>query len=111
MKYLGLPDVRIDVGRNYRPALNVIEHVATRRGDTERGPQVRMRSSEARMRLLESGELAWVKGPRRQELAVLLVDDSIPDASVILRDIAGVAISEAVTVVKPDFDNPPPRVG
>ncbi len=111
MKHLGLPDVRIDVGRNYRPALNVIEHVATRRGDTERGPQVRMRGSEARIRLLEAGELVWVRGPRRQELAVLLVDDSIPDASVIVRDIAGVAISESVTVVKPDLDNPPPSVG
>ncbi len=111
MKHLGVPDVRIDVGRNYRPALNVIEYVATRRGVAERGPQVRMRSSEARIRLLETGELVWVKGPRRQELAVLLVDDSIPEASVILRDIAGVAISEAVTVVKPDLDNPPARVG
>lgn len=111
MRHLRLPDVRIDLGRNYRPVLNVIGYVSTRRGDAERGPQVRMRGSEARIRLLETGELVWVKGPRRQELAVLLVDDSIPHASVILRDVAGVAISEAVTVVKPDLDNAQPQVG
>lgn len=109
MKHLRLPDVRISMGRNYRPALNVIDYISTRRGDPERGPMIRLRTSEARIRLIENGELVWVIGPRRQDLAVLIVDDTVPEASAVLRDIAGVSISEAITVVKPDLDTPNDR--
>ena len=67
---------------------------------------IRMRSSEARIRLLQDGELAWVQGPRRQELAELRIDESIPAGSIALRDIAGVTVSERVRVSKPDTDTP-----
>lgn len=109
MKHLRLPDVRINIGRNYRPTLNVIEYISTRRGDPERGPMIRIRGSEARIRLVENGELVWVIGSRRQDLAVLVVDDAVAEGSAILRDIAGVSVSEAVTVVKPDLDTPNDR--
>ena len=109
MKHLRLPDVRISIGRNYRPALNVVDYISTRRGDPERGPMIRVRASEARIRLIETGELVWVIGPRRQDLAVLIVDDGVPEGSAVLRDIAGVSVSEPVTVVKPDLDSPNDR--
>jgi len=106
VKHLRLPDVRISMGRNYRPSLNVVEYISTRRGDAERGPMIRVRASEARVRLIDNGELVWVVGPRRQDLAILIIDDTIAEGSAILRDIAGVAVSECVTVVKPDLDTP-----
>jgi hypothetical protein len=46
-----------------------------------------------------------VYGPRRQELAAVAYDDSIRRGDVVLRDVAGVAISEQVRVVKPDLDS------
>ena len=38
--------------------------------------------------MLTEGELAWVQGPRRNELAVVEIDEAIPDGSVVVRDIA-----------------------
>ena len=93
----------------YFPPLQVVEFTATRRGDAERGPLVRMNANEARVRLLDDGELVWVKGPRRQELAELRVDDALPRGGVALRDIAGVAVSEIIRVMKPDLDAGPGR--
>jgi hypothetical protein len=101
-----LPDTRINLGTSFRPKLFVIEYVSTRKGDAERGPLVKMRSSEARIRLLQDGELVWVMGPRRSDLAELHVDDSIAEGNVYLRDIAGITHSEYVTVTKPDTDHP-----
>ena len=89
----------------YSPPLQVMGFIATRRGDPERGPLVRMRSDDAAKRLLTDGEVAWVYGPRRQELATLVIDDSVPRGGVIVRDIAGVAPSEIVRVVKVDLDS------
>ena len=86
--------------------LQVVGFRSTRPGDAERGPQIRMRSEDAVARMLVDGELAWVYGPRRHELAVLAVDDTVPRGGVILRDIAGVAPSELVRVYKPGFDRP-----
>ena len=106
MKRMEMPDVRLKLGSNYRPQLFVAEYVSTKKGDAERGPHVRMRSSEARIRLIHGGELVWVSGPRRNELAELLVDDSVREGQVCLRDIAGVALSEYVTVSRPDTDSP-----
>lgn len=106
MKRIRLPEPRLSIGTRFRPQLNVVEYISTRKGDTDRGPMVRMRSSEAHIRLVQDGELVWVAGPRRQEIALLVIDEAIPEGSVALRDIGGVTISEAVTVSKPDTDTP-----
>jgi anaerobic selenocysteine-containing dehydrogenase len=80
--------------------------IATRSGDPDRGPLVRLNSTDARKRLLVDGELVWVYGPRRQELAVLEIDDAIPLGNVVARDILGVSPTEKVRVVKPNLDAP-----
>ncbi|HEU4629861.1 MAG TPA: hypothetical protein VFS08_08940 [Gemmatimonadaceae bacterium] len=90
----------------YFPPLQVVGFIATRTGDAERGPLVRMNGNEARLRLLDDGELVWVYGPRRQELAQLEIDDSLPRGAAVVRDIAGLAVSEIIRVVKPDLDRP-----
>lgn len=84
--------------------LQVVGYIATRKGDAERGPLVRMRSDEAAERLLNDGELVWVYGPRRQELAPLVLDDSLPRGGVVVRDLVGVTVTEIVRVRKPEFD-------
>ena len=91
----------------YNAPMRVAHFHATRSGDPDRGPQVRMRSDEASKRLLVDGELVWVNGPRRKELATLVIDDRLPRGDVALRDIAGIAPSEIVSVVKPAFDRGP----
>lgn len=88
----------------FQPWLMVAQYIATRAGDAERGPLVRLHSMEARKRLIEDGELVWVYGPRRHELAVLVVDDTVPPGNVVARDILGIAPAEIVRVVKHDFD-------
>ena len=103
------PPVRPQLWRrpqSSRP-LQVIGFVATRRTDAERGPQIRMRPQEAVERMLTDGELVLVDGPRRQQLAQLVLDASLPRGGVVVRDIAGVAPSEIVYVMKPDLDAPP----
>lgn len=82
----------------------VARYIATRAGDAERGPLVRLHPSDALKRLLEDGELVWVYGPRRHDLAVLVVDDTVAPGNVVARDIAGIAATEFVRVVKHDFD-------
>ena len=66
---------------------------------------MRLSPDEAKARLLVDGELAWVYGPRRQELATVVVDESVKRGDVVLRDIAGASPSELVRVVKPDLDS------
>ena len=90
--------------KSYNPPLQVERLIATRRGDPERGPAVWMNSREASLRLLLDGELAWVYGPRRHELATVHVDDGIRRGMVVLRDVAGASPSEIVRVIKPDLD-------
>ena len=85
--------------------LRVAQFIGTRVSDPDRGPQVRMSPEDARARLLVDGELAWVHGPRRQELATVVVDDSVKRGDVVLRDIAGASPSEIVRVIKPDLDS------
>ena len=87
--------------------MRVAVFVATRLSDAERGPQVRMNANEAQQRMLVDGELVIVEGPRRQQLATLVVDDSLRRGDVAVRDVAGVAPSEIVYVIKPDLDAPP----
>jgi hypothetical protein len=59
-----------------------------------------MRREEAAERLLNDGEVAWVYGPRRQQLATVMIDDSVPRGGVVVRDVLGLAPSEVVRVVK-----------
>ena len=91
----------------YNPPLQVVRFISTRRGDADRGPLVRMNADEARRRLMMDGELVWVYGPRRHDLATLRVDDSLPRGGVVVRDITGLAPSEVVRVVKVDTDARP----
>ena len=93
----------------YNPPLQVVGFIATRSGDEERGPQVRVRSEDARLRGLVEGELVWIYGPRRHELAPVSIDDTIPRGGVVVRDIAGLTVSEIVRLVKPNLDARPDR--
>ena len=86
------------------PPLHVVGFIATRRGDADRGPQARMSTAEAQRRLLNDQELAWVQGPRRTELATIIIDDTVPRGGVVLRDISGAGVSEVIRVQKPDYD-------
>jgi anaerobic selenocysteine-containing dehydrogenase len=90
--------------RDLRPGLLVSRYIATRPGDADRGPLVRLHPAEARKRLVEDGELVWIYGPRRHELAMLVVDDSVEPGTVVVRDILGVAPAETLRIVKHDFD-------
>lgn len=85
--------------------LRVARLVATGARDAERGPMVFMHPDNARERLLIDGELAWVYGPRRHELATVRVDEAVTFGDVVLRDIAGASPSEIVRVIKPDLDS------
>ncbi len=87
--------------------LQVVGFIATRKGDTERGPQVRIRPDDARMRLIGDGELVWVYGPRRHELAPAVYDDALPKGGIVVRDLLGVAVTEIVRLVKMDVDHRP----
>jgi hypothetical protein len=63
-----------------------------------------MATGDARSRLLTDGELAWVYGPKRHELATVRIDPGARDGEVVLRDITGARPSESVKVIKPDLD-------
>jgi anaerobic selenocysteine-containing dehydrogenase len=85
--------------------------IATRRTDPERGPQVRLRPDDAKSRMLVDGELAIIEGPRGQQLAQVVIDETVPRGGVVIRDIGGMSPSEIVYVMKPDLDAPPPALG
>lgn len=106
MKRIRLQGEGLKLGFRFQPQLRVTEYISTQKGDEQRGPMVRITSAEARIRLLEAGELVWVSGPRRNELAVLEIDDSVGAGHAVVRDIAGVTVSESITVTKPDTDTP-----
>jgi len=84
--------------------LRVSRFIATRQGDPERGPAVYLHPDDARSRLLNEGELAWVYGPRRHELATVILDEELKRGDAMLRDIAGASPSELIRVIKPDLD-------
>jgi anaerobic selenocysteine-containing dehydrogenase len=90
--------------------LRVSGLIATKSGDVERGPAVFMHVADARNRLLNEGELAWVYGPRRHELATVIIDDRVPLGDVVLRDTLAGSPSEIVRVIKPDLDTRGRRV-
>lgn len=93
----------------YNPPLQVVGFIGTRSGDDERGPQLRLNADEARRRLIMDGELVWIYGPRRHELAPVVIDDTVPRGGVVVRDIAGLTITEIVRLVKPNLDARPDR--
>jgi hypothetical protein len=84
--------------------LRVVRYIATRRDDAERGPKIWINGADALRRLVVGGELAWVFGPRRHELAEVAIDDSLAEGDVAARDIAGLSVSEHIRVSKPDLD-------
>jgi anaerobic selenocysteine-containing dehydrogenase len=100
----------VDSDALQRP-LRVAYLIATKRGDDERGPMVVMHPRDARARLLTEGELAWVYGPRRHELATVKLDPGAREGDVVLRDIIGASPSEIVRVIKPDLDSRGRRPG
>jgi hypothetical protein len=67
---------------------------------------VRMREDDAVLRLLSEDELVRIITDRRQELAELKIDDSLPKGGVVLRDVVGASISEVIRVIKLDTDTP-----
>jgi anaerobic selenocysteine-containing dehydrogenase len=85
--------------------LRVVRLIATKKGDAERGPAVFMNPEDARRRILFPGELAWIYGPRRHELATVVFDDALPPGDIVLRDVLGASPSEPVRVIKPDLDS------
>ena len=87
--------------------LQVVGFIATRKSDAERGPQIRVRPDDAQSRSVGDGELVWVYGPRRHELAPVVYDESLPRGGVVVRDLAGIAITEIVRLVKMDIDHRP----
>ncbi|MEP6832267.1 MAG: hypothetical protein ABJB74_02690 [Gemmatimonas sp.] len=86
--------------------LQVLGFIATKKGDAERGPMVRLRPEDALIRLLMPGELVRVISERRSELAELQVDESVPKGGAILRDVAGAAVTEIIRVVRLDLEAP-----
>ncbi|MFI5248626.1 MAG: hypothetical protein ACHQTF_01580 [Gemmatimonadales bacterium] len=94
------------MAETYSPPLKVLGFLATRRGDPDRGPEVRLCAQDAAIRVMLDGELVRIEGPRRQETAVLRIDDTVPPGAVVVRDVAGVAPSEIVRVRKIDTDQP-----
>lgn len=92
------------IADHHRP-LQVVGFIATKKSDADRGPLIRMNREEARVRLLQDGEVVRIYGPRRYELAQLVIDDALPHGAAVLRDIAGTAPSELIRVVKIDLDS------
>lgn len=88
----------------FSPPLQVVGFLSTRPGDADRGPMVRMRPEDALIRLVSDGEFVRVVSDRRSELAVLVVDESLPRGGVILRDVVGASPSEIVRILKSDTD-------
>jgi anaerobic selenocysteine-containing dehydrogenase len=97
------------VSQLYNPPLQVVGFIGTRSGDADRGPQIRLNAEEAHLRMIVDGELVWIYGPRRHELAPVVIDDSVPRGGVVVRDIAGVTVTEVVRLVKPNLDARPDR--
>ena len=67
---------------------------------------IRIRSDEARLRGVTNQELVWVYGPRRHDLAPIEIDDTVPRGGVVVRDLAGLAPTEIVRLVKVNTDRP-----
>jgi hypothetical protein len=90
----------------YNPPLQVVHFIGTRKGEADRGPQIQMNSGEAALRMVENGELVWVQGPRRNEIAELVINDDVPRGGIVARDIVGLSVTDIVRVTKTDMDRP-----
>jgi anaerobic selenocysteine-containing dehydrogenase len=90
----------------YNPPLQVVGFIATRRSDAERGPAIRLRPDDAKLRGVADGELVWIYGPRRHDLATVILDDTLPRGGVVVRDVAGLAPTEIIRLVRVDADRP-----
>ena len=90
----------------FNPPLQVVGFVGSRRGDADRGPAIWLRSDDATMRGVADGELAWIYGPRRHDLAKVIIDDTLPRGGVVVRDVAGLAPTEIVRLVRVDAERP-----
>lgn len=88
----------------FTPPLQVVGFISSNSGDPERGPMVRMRPDDALIRLVTPGELVRVVTDRRQELAVLEIDEALPRGGVVLRDVLGASIADIVRIIKLDTD-------
>jgi anaerobic selenocysteine-containing dehydrogenase len=97
----------------FNPPLQVVGFIGTRSSDPERGPLVMLNADEAGQREIHDGELVWVYGPRRHDLAPVKIDEAIARGGVVVRDIAGLAPTEIVRLIKVDSDRPllPPKQG
>ena len=98
----------------FNPPLQVVGFIGTRASDPERGPLVMLNAEEAQLRDVKDGELVWVYGPRRHDLAPVVIDETIPRGGIVVRDLAGLAPTEIVRLLKLDTDrpvltNPPPK--
>ena len=90
----------------FNPPLQVVEFIATRRGDPVRGPLIRLRQNEATLRNVTEGELVWVYAPRRHDLAAVEFDETVPRGCVVVRDLTGLAPSEIIRLVRTSDDRP-----
>ncbi len=98
---------KLGVFSGFAQPLQVVGFIATRAGDADRGPLVRMRPEDAIVRLVTEGELVRVVSERRSELAVLAIDETLPRGGIVLRDVAGASPSEIVRVLRVDTDTRP----
>ncbi len=87
--------------------LQIVGFIATTRSDSDRGPLVRIRPDDAVMRLIDHGELVWVYGPRRHELAPVEYDETLPRGGIVVRDLGGLTVTEIVKLVKMDIEHRP----
>lgn len=96
----------------YNPPLQVLEFIATRNVDAERGPLVKLCSFDATLRMVSEGELVWVYGPKRHDLAPVTIDETVPKGGLVVRDISGIVLTDIVRLVKTSTDRPvlPPNV-
>lgn len=94
-------------GAGYNSPLQVVGYIATRRGDAERGPLLRVRADEARKRLASDGELVWVIGPRGKSLAPVVFDETVPRGGVVVRDLPSLLPTDIVRIMKVDMDRLP----
>ncbi|HEY0929296.1 MAG TPA: hypothetical protein VGE27_05205 [Gemmatimonas sp.] len=98
---------KLSMFSGFSPPLQVVGYIATKLRDEVRGPMVRMRPDDAVVRLVSEGELVRVVSERRSELAVLELDETLPRGGVVLRDVAGAALSEVIRIVRIDTDARP----
>ena len=90
----------------YNPPLQVVAFIATKVGDAERGPEIRLQAAEAHLRMVLEEELVWVYGPRSHSLAAVRIDDSVPRGGIVARDLPGILPTDVVRLVRINTDRP-----